>query len=371
MAAGQSTFTWKHALKLHSSLSPFDSPIPGTHVAFKGVKPVSWRRLNVAGLLVTLYGIEELPNQPGEIVCLWLLHGRGDTQDSMANCAAAFLNAWNSKRKPGQRSLVCVAIDHRNHGSRMIDNLASVSWKQNNPTHGPDMFNLYSGTASDVSHLMTHLPSYLHFKISQHICSGVSLGGHATWQLLVNEPRIRAGIVIVGCPDYVRLMTDRAIRSKVPSAMNSDPPGRHFLGSKDFPPPLLAAIEQYDPAGILLGELDTVTGDDHMHPPSEPEKKRLRPIMNERLAGKKVICLAGGKDKLVPYAQSEPFLTWLKKAIDKDQGWWNGQGFELEDIMYPESRHEFSSPMRKEAERWLCDYMSRNDDTWSSQLSKL
>jgi hypothetical protein len=75
MAAGQSTFTWKHALKLHSSLSPFESPVPVTHLAFKGVKPVSWKRINVAGLLVTLYGIEELPSDPGDIVCLWLLHG--------------------------------------------------------------------------------------------------------------------------------------------------------------------------------------------------------------------------------------------------------------------------------------------------------
>lgn len=297
--------------------------------------------------------------------------GRGDTQDSMAYCAAAFMSAWNSKRQAGQRSLVCVAIDHRNHGSRMIDNLASVSWKQDNPTHGPDMFNLYSGTASDVSHLMTHLPSYLPFKIDQHICSGVSLGGHATWQLLVNEPRIRAAIVVVGCPDYTRLMTDRAIRSKVPSAMNSAPPGRHFVGSQDFPPPLLEAIERYDPAGILLGELDIVTGDDHKHPPSEPEKNRLRPILNERLAGKKVINLAAAKDKLVPYAQSEPLLTWLKKAIDKNGGWWNDEEFELEDIVDVNARHEFSAPMRKEAERWLCDYLARSEDTSTRQLSKL
>lgn len=289
----------------------------------------------------------------------------------MAYCAAAFLNAWYSKRCPGQNKLICVAIDQRNHGSRMVDNLSSVSWKADNPTHGPDMFNLYSGTASDVSHLVTHLSSYLPFKIDQHICHGVSLGGHATWQLLVNDSRIRAGIIVVGCPDYIRLMTDRAIRSKLPTAVNSDPPGRHFAGSKDFPPPLLEAIEQCDPAGIFLGELDTVTGDDHKHEPSEPEKNRLRPMLNQRLAGKKVICLAGSNDKLVPYAQGEPFLTWLKNATDKKTGWWNDQGFELEDIVDEKARHEFSAPMRKEAERWLCDYLSRTDEDSTRQLSKL
>lgn len=343
-----------------------------THQAFKDVKPVSWRRINITGLLVTLYGIEQLPNQPDEIVCMWLLHGRSDTQDSMACTAAAMINAWNGKRKPGERSLICVAIDQRNHGSRMVDNHSNVSWNQGNATHGPDMFNTYSGTAWDVTHLITHLPSYLHFKISEHIACGVSLGGHASWQLLLNEPRIRAAIIVIGCPDYVRMMTDRAIRSKVPTAVNSDPPGRYFLGSKDFPPPLLEAIEKFDPAGILLGELDLVTGDDHLHPPSQPEKKRLRPIMTERLAGKKIICLSGAKDKLVPYAQGQPFITWLRKAADKDNGWFNDQGLEIEDIVDENGRHEFSAPMRKEAERWLCDYLARdNDESPLARTNKL
>ena len=369
--AGSSTFLWKHALKLHSALSPFDSPFPQTHQAFKGVKPVSWKRLNVTGLLITIYGMEELPQDSSEIVCLWLLHGRGDTQDSMAYTAAAFLHAWNSRRRKGQKSLICICLDQRNHGSRMVDNLSNVSWKQGNPTHGPDMFNTYSGTAQDVSHLITHLPSYLPFKFNQHICGGVSLGGHATWQLLLNEPRIAAGIVIVGCPDYGRLMTDRAIRSKVSTTMNSDPPGRNFLGSKDFPQPLIEAIEQFDPAGVLLGELDVVTGDDHLHPPSESEKSRLRPIMSQKLGGKKILCLSGAKDKLVPYAQGEPFLTWLKKALDKDTGWCNDQGIELEDVVDTNGRHEFSALMRKKAEAWLSELLGRDDETGPGLPSKL
>ena len=367
--AGSTSFTWKHALKLHSVLSPFESPVPETHKAFKDVKPVSWRRINVTGLLVTIYGIDELPKQSGDIVCLWLLHGRGDTQDSMARCAAAFIHAWSNRREPGQKRLVCICIDQRNHGSRLVNMHANVSWKQGNSTHGPDMFNTYSSTALDVQQLITHIPSYLPFKISQHICGGVSLGGHATWQLLVNEPRIAAGIVVIGCPDYVRLMTDRAIRSQVPSTMDSEPPGRNFLGSKDFPPPLIEAIEKYDPAGILLGELDTVTGDDHLHPPSEPEKKRLRPIMTQRLAGKKILCLSGAKDKLVPHVQAEPFIRWLQRAIDEREGWFNDQCIELEDIVDPDGRHEFSVRMRKEAERWLCDYLAAASE--SSRSSRL
>lgn len=366
-----STFTWKHALKLHSNLSPFDSPVPITHPAFKNVKPVSWKRINITGLLVTIYGLEELPDDLGELVCFWLLHGRGDTQDSMGLVAGAFINAWNSKRKPGQKRLICVCIDQRNHGSRLVDNLSNVSWKQGNPNHGPDMFNTYSGTALDVGHLITHLPSYLPFKIDQHIAGGVSLGGHASWILLLNEPRISAGMVVIGCPDYVRLMTDRAIRSKVRSAVSSEPPGRYFVGSPDFPKPLVEALERFDPAGILLGELDTVTGDDHLHPPSDSEKDRLRPIMRERLAGKKIICLSGAKDRLVPYSQSEPFLTWLGKALDKENGWCNDLGIELENFVDSEARHEFSKYLRNEAERWLCDLLAGEDGALHTRESKL
>lgn len=360
--AGGSTFTWGHALRIDSKKSPFESPLPQTHRAFNGVKPVSWKRYNIAGLLTTAYGLEELPQHPDDITAFWLLHGRGDTQDSMAYVAAALIEAWNSKRRRhSDKGLICISFDQRNHGSRLIENDNNVSWKQGNPTHGQDMFSTYCGTAHDLSLLITQLPIYLpEIKVSDHICGGVSLGGHATWLALMKEPRISAGMVIVGCPDYVRLMTGRAIGQRVPSAVSGDPPGRDFLGSPDFPQSLLAVLDQYDPASILMGELDVVTGDDHLHPPSDTEIERLRPIMQRTLAGKKIICLSGGKDKLVPYAQGKTFLDWLKRSIAPD-GWAHDQGIQLEDHVDPDHGHEFSKLMRKEAERWICEVLSDVD----------
>ena len=173
--AGSSTLTWSKNLTLTSAVSPFDSPLPGTHTAFKGVKPVSWKRYNVSGMLVTVYGLQELPAEPGEVACFYLLHGRGDTQDSMAFVAAAFLDAWSRKRKHGQRHLICVCLDQRNHGSRMVHYNSNESWKAGNATHGPDMFNTYSGSAQDVSTLITHLPSYLPFVPVMNICGGVRI----------------------------------------------------------------------------------------------------------------------------------------------------------------------------------------------------
>lgn len=364
--AGGSTFTWGHALRLDSNKSPFESPLPSTHQAFKGVKPVSWKRYNIGGILTTFYGQDELPQHPSEIVCFWLLHGRGDTQDSMAYTAAALLNAWNTHRKTeSAKGLICVCIDQRNHGSRMVENQNNVSWKQGNPTHGQDMFATYQGTANDVSLLITQIDSYLPYKIDEHICGGVSLGGHATWIVMMRDPRVRAAMIIVGCPDYVRLMTDRAIRSKVPSTLATEPPGLKFLGSKDFPQSLIAAVEQYDPAGILLSELDVYGPNDHEHPPSEEEVTRLRPIMGRSLAGKNIICLSGGKDRLVPYAQSKIFLDWLKRGIDKDNGWAKDLNISLSDIVDPDSGHEFSKAMREHAERWIVDYLSDNSERQS------
>jgi hypothetical protein len=40
-------------------------------------------------------------------------------------------------------------------------------------------------------------------KIDQHLALGVSLGGHSVWQLMFAEPRVEAGVVVIGCPDYI------------------------------------------------------------------------------------------------------------------------------------------------------------------------
>ena len=40
-------------------------------------------------------------------------------------------------------------------------------------------------------------------KVDQHLALGVSLGGHSVWQLMFADPRVTAGVVVVGCPDYM------------------------------------------------------------------------------------------------------------------------------------------------------------------------
>jgi pimeloyl-ACP methyl ester carboxylesterase len=69
---------------------------------------------------------------------------------------------------------------------------------------------IFHGTAIDTSLLIDHLESYIFTAakapiIDQHLVLGVSLGGHAAWQVFFNEPRVTAAIVIIGCPDYMRM----------------------------------------------------------------------------------------------------------------------------------------------------------------------
>lgn len=61
----------------------------------------------------------------------------------------------------------------------------------------------------DTSLLIDHLPSYIFNTkdsppIEHHLVLGTSLGGHAAWQVLFSDPRVTAGVVIIGCPDYMR-----------------------------------------------------------------------------------------------------------------------------------------------------------------------
>jgi dienelactone hydrolase len=61
----------------------------------------------------------------------------------------------------------------------------------------------------DTSLLIDHLGSYVFHgpderSIIQNIVMGISLGGHAAWQVLFNDERVTAAVVIIGCPDYMR-----------------------------------------------------------------------------------------------------------------------------------------------------------------------
>ncbi|KAH8688866.1 hypothetical protein BGW36DRAFT_309726 [Talaromyces proteolyticus] len=335
---------------------------------------LSKQPLHVAGILTTVFGLDELPPETTEVVCLWLLHPRLDSQEDMAGVATTVVDYWNQKLKEKgsgrSRGLIAVAFDARNHGSRQVDEAANHAWRNGNERHAQDMFSVYMTTARDVSMLIDFLPGYIFPKgertIATHFALGISLGGHAVWLCLLHEPRVTAGVVVVGAPDYVNVMTDRARLSKLSSWKRGDTPGAKFLGSEHFPKSLLDVVEKNDPAGFLLSQTEHYIKNGpvkvgKLPDPTPQDKERLLPLLNRHLKGKRILNLSGLADKLVPYRLSEPFLSWLKKAIAPG-GWFGDGGVHLEDVGFEGVAHNFTPAMMEEVLRFVDDSMSALDE---------
>ncbi|OJD19878.1 hypothetical protein AJ78_00238 [Emergomyces pasteurianus Ep9510] len=332
------------------------------------IPKVSKKVIPIAGILCAIYGLDELPAQAKEVSCLYLMHPRLGTADSMEGFARHAIADWNDRLRVGQVSpsqtntgLIAVAFDQRNHGSRLVDKLANGAWREGNPKHAQDMFATFQGTARDVSLLIDFMDAYAFpdasRKITTNLALGVSLGGHAAWSCILHEPRITNAIVIIGTPDYTSLMTERAKLSKLATWNNSTPPGSKFLGSESFPPSLMAAIRKYDPARFFLNHMsDPAFAEPMLHgtlpEPTEHEKNAVIPLMRQTLQGKKILLISGGKDKLVPYARGEPFLTWLKKAISP-AGWFADGAVTLEDVIDEEAGHEVTPRMMEQSIRFI------------------
>lgn len=333
--------------------------------------PVSKKEYPIAGIITAVYGLEELTGV-NDVSCLWLLHPRLSKREHMEPIAHGMIAEWNSRRQQSQskQGLICVSFDQRNHGTRLVDDVANISWRDGNPRHAQDMFSVYHGTASDTSLLINYLPAYIfprdEHNITSHMVLGVSLGGHAAWQCLLHDNRINTAVVVIGCADYVRVMTHRAEKTKLETWLSTKPPGSKFLGSKDFPKALMEAVDKWDPSGLLMSEMIGPDEKDYQRQPSEREKKRLMPLMRDHLKGKRVFNLAGGVDKLVPYSCSEPFLLWLKNAIAPG-GWFSNQGVMLKDKVYDGSGHDMTPDMMKDSIEYIMEIMA----TAESRASKI
>lgn len=111
---------------------------------------VSKKVFSIAGIITTVYGLEELHSNIRDVACLWLLHPRLQTQECMEPIAASTILDWNSRLRDGAASngqaskgLIAVSFDQRNHGSREVDKLSNEAWRSGNPRHAQDMFSIY------------------------------------------------------------------------------------------------------------------------------------------------------------------------------------------------------------------------------------
>lgn len=282
----------------------------------------------------------------------------------MAPFAAQFITNWQHQPQSRYKGLIAVSFDQRNHGSRLVSPNANEAWRGGNERHAQDMFSCYNGTALDTSQLLDHIEAYIFpeaadkRRITQNVVFGISLGGHAAWQVLMQDPRFSAAIITIGCPDYTRLISDRARLSKRQTWLKTQ--GRDFVGSTDFPSALAEVVNKYDPVGLLWGAgLPTRrSGQEHLHDQlTDQEKTTLLPLMTRTLANKRILNLSGGADKLVPYAAGKPFLDWLSKAVDRN-GFFESADCVLEDIVVDGIGHEVPPVMVEHMERWLLDTLT-------------
>ncbi|KAF8899869.1 hypothetical protein CPB84DRAFT_1093377 [Gymnopilus junonius] len=239
----------------------------------------------IGGLRVRVYKSSKRPT--GSIAAVFLLHGRLGFAEDVDSFARICL-----KTAEGQKQeLYVITLDHRNHGSRLMEERANKTWEEGNGQHAVDMYAIQMGTARDLSFLVDFLPMYLfphaECKVDAWGVIGISLGGHSTWIALSQGPRISVGIPIIGCPDYLALMKHRAQTS-----------GIAFTGPH-IPASLLDLIGILDPASKSYSSLGT----------SNP------------FLGKKILILSGEEDTLVPWTASKTFVESLEVGLAVTKRW--------------------------------------------------
>ena len=217
---------------------------------------------------------------------------------------------------------------------------------------------------ADTSQLIDYLPSYVFPTAERRLCKnivcGISLGGHAAWQCIFLEPRITAGISVIGCPDYIRLMSDRARLSKLRSWSDGT-----FIGSQDFPKDLLNVVSTHDPASLTLRNLCSLEDRDSFLGKILTEQDGA--LIEERLQllrGKVFFNLSGAEDKLVPYRASEPYVNWLMNNVTSTVANINVD-FQLRNKIYDGVGHTLTLDMAMDVERFIVDILSQ-----SSQVSQ-
>ncbi|KAG8216433.1 Alpha/Beta hydrolase protein [Butyriboletus roseoflavus] len=213
-------------------------------------EPVIINEIFVGGILVEVHSHRDSANSNLPVHALFLLHGRTQSTNSVVHVAKSILEINYGPGTHRKRDLVIIAYA--------------------------------TGTVHDLTFLIDHIPAYIYPQVERSIVewgvAGISLGGHSTWIALTREPRIQLAIPIIGCPDYTKLISQRAQFHGI------------SLEAPHYPLHLKAYVEAYDPASFAFREKD---------------------VANPFL-GKRILVLSGAEDKLVPWTASQEFVEGLE-----------------------------------------------------------
>jgi hypothetical protein len=123
------------------------------------------------------------------------------------------------------------------------------------------------------------------------------------------DERVRFGVPIIGCPDYMALMSHRTTERGL------------SMEAPYFPPALFRTIEEYDPAKTAYSSDGT----------------------ENPFLGKKILVLSGAADTLVPWSASQNFYDHLVVGEE---------GSKRAEV-YEGVGHQFTSEMEEELIRFV------------------
>jgi hypothetical protein len=151
------------------------------------------------------------------------------------------------------------------------------------------------------------------------------------------EPRIRIGIPICACPDYLALIERRAEHQGIPRA----PP---------YIPSSLRALVCAHAATTTI----TTTTPDKPDVPGDPASASV-------YSGKSVLVLSGADDTIVPWEVSRAFV----EALDV------GRSGRKEVMVVSGAKHEFTEEMREEMFRFFWEEALVRDEAVAVRRSAL
>jgi len=284
------------------------------------MQSVSKQVLVVGGISVNVFTQGETDETSLPPAILFFVHGRMESAEKYEPRIHQLFRNVNSISNGAKRSrnLIIVTLDQRNHGTRFLNAKQNEMWhptdpEKHNETHAIDMYAIQVGTARDISYLIDFLPAYLFPRglTSGHdiewLIAGVSLGGHVTWLVLRNEPRVKIGVPVIGCADYLKMIQQRALNSQVD------------LRPPVFPDHMRTLIAQFDPASAPYGASE-----------------------GNPFLGKNILALSGGKDPLVPFGPMRGFFDGL-----------NLGGGTKQVIIEPETAHAYTDTMAFELSKFI------------------
>jgi len=227
---------------------------------------LSSQTFHVGGIGIKVFGLEHL-EEKSKCNVAFLLHGRGSDADELYPAIWHLYKMGVFEPNNNETHLLLCTLDHRNHGTRIVDAVRNEGWPEGNLSHAQDMLSIQTGTALDISLVIDYFESVLfpheEHSVDKWILMGASLGGHSTWIAGARDPRITHLVPIVGSPSMITLLKHRAATA---------------TPQIDFGPPLI-------PHSLLrtMKLTDPFEGDVNAY------------------KGKSILVLSGAKDKLVNY----------------------------------------------------------------------